>query len=84
MLQVAGRSNRSAGSSGGGCSRSISMPGESKKSSQLASAGATTRRSPSRRITTSLTLAGNATSFGRRTACDRLLRNSVVRVMPLS
>src|SRR4051794_33677535 len=66
----------------GGCTLSaISMPGRSKKSSQTALAGTTTRRAPSRRMATSWTLGGKATSFGRRNAWDRLLWNSLVRVI---
>ncbi len=65
-----------------GCSRSLmSMPGASKKSSHTAFAGTITRRAPSRKIDTSRTLSGKATSLGRRTACVRLFRNKVVPVM---
>ena len=42
-------------------------------------AGTITRRIPSRMIATSRTPGGNAISFDRRTACERLLWNKVVR-----
>jgi hypothetical protein len=65
-----------------GCFRSPrSTPGESKKSSQIASDGTMTLRFPSRRIATERTPSGNATSFGSRTACERFDWNSVVRFM---
>ncbi|KAF2174527.1 hypothetical protein K469DRAFT_687760, partial [Zopfia rhizophila CBS 207.26] len=63
-----------------GCWRSSrSTPGPAKKSSHSASAGAMTRRGPSRRITTSRTPSPKATPLGRRTAWERLDRNRVVR-----
>lgn len=70
-----------SGTCGSGCSRAgMSTPGASKTSSHKASAGAITRRAPSRRIRTSRTPSGKATSLGRRTPCERLDWNSLVRV----
>jgi hypothetical protein len=54
------------------------MPGEAKKSSQLASAGAMMRRLPSRLMVTSFTSSGKATSFGSRTAWVLFDLNRVV------
>ena len=56
-----------------------STAGPAKKSSHMEDAGTITRRIPSRMIATSRTPGGNATSFDRRTACERLLWNKVVR-----
>jgi hypothetical protein len=57
------------------------MPGASKKSSHTEFAGAITRLAPSRMTLTSFTLSGKATSFGKRTACERLDLNNLVRAM---
>ena len=43
--------------------------------------GTMTRRLPSRSTVTCFTSSGNATSFGKRTACDRFEWKMVVRTM---
>src|ERR1700685_1705517 len=60
------------------------MPGPSKKSSQTAFDGTITRRLPSRTMLTSLTLSGNARLLGKRTACERVERKRLGRVITTS